>query len=812
MKITAVSGVSLIALLHTAGLGAPVAHAQSQALPPEPEAAQREEAGLSTIIVTATRREASLQDVAVATTVLSGDDASRAGVTQTNQLALLVPNLTIGGTADSQPKFTLRGIGTVDQFQNLNPGVAIYTDDVYNGLGVAQTFAMFDLERVEVLRGPQGTLYGKNATGGAVNIISRKPAFENSAGLMAAVGAYNLGFSEGFVNVAPSDTLAARVSFTLLSRDGFSFNTFRGRDEDRADRWALRGQIRFAPSDTAEFNLRADVGRNRGDLKTRRFAGGLVPDATNPRGFRETGLLDGIDTSAQGVVSNINNNPAGTVIGYVDTPQMRRFVSDLDQIDRINQWGVSGTGRIALSDTVTLNFVSAYRDVSRDTVTDSDVSGLDLFATGLSNDSHFWSQEIRLNGQWGTIDWILGGHYYNEEHTGRNSARLFGCFFAAQPCRVNYVPPGFTAAQLTGLALVPRAPTVLLPRYEQRNESLAGFAEASLPVTETLTVTAGLRYTTEKREITASLTSNNPFLGAAFGPASFAKRFNDLSGRVMLEYRPNADVLAYVSYATAFKAGNFNGGFSRSLAELQSLPPPRAGQTTPADFDPTKPYPVNPEKLRALEGGLKLQPAGNLRANLAAFHYWYEDLQVTTIVNAVASLRNASQARVWGAELEVDWRPVPQLALRLAGGYLNSRYEDFLDLERNPVTGQSLLIDRSGNQLVNAPEWSVVMGAEHTLPFGSSWQIRSSADARYQSRVFFQPDNIERLSQPGYVLANARIGIERRDGTLGIALIAENLFDKSYVVDGNRNGSPFFVDALTFGTPRLWSLQISTKF
>lgn len=217
-------------------------------------------------------------------------------------------------------------------------------------------------------------------------------------------------------------------------------------------------------------------------------------------------------------------------------------------------------------------------------------------------------------------------------------------------------------------------------------------------------------------------------------------------------------------------------------------------------------------KGAADEGGLKLQPAGNLRANLAAFHYWYEDLQVTTIVNAVASLRNASQARVWGAELEVDWRPVPQLALRLAGGYLKSRYEDFLDLERNPVTGQSLLIDRSGNQLVNAPEWSVVMGAEHTLPLGSSWQIRSSADARYQSRVFFQPDNIERLSQPGYVLANARIGIERRDGTLGIALIAENLFDKSYVVDGNRNGSPFFVDALTFGTPRLWSLQISTKF
>lgn len=782
-----------------------------------PAAAQQqsgadEGSAIGDIIVTATRREASLQDVAVATTVLTGSEATQAGAVQTNQLALLVPNLTIGGTADSQPKFTLRGVGTVDQFQNLNPGVAIYTDDVYNGLGVAQTFAMFDLERIEVLRGPQGTLYGKNATGGAVNIISRQPQFGTSAGLSLASGAFSLRMADGYANVRLSDTLAARVSLLWQERDGFSFNTFRRRDEDRLDRWALRGQIRFQPSEAAEFHLRADIGRNRGDLKTRRFAGGLIPDSANPRGFRETGLANGLDTSAQGQVSNINTNPAGTTLGYSDTPQMRRFASDLDQIDRINNWGISLSGRIAIDSDVTLNLITAYREVSRETVTDSDVSGLDLFATGLANDSQFWSQEVRLDGELGALTWILGAHYYKERHEGRNSARLFGCFFTAPQCRFNYAPPGFSLGQLTGLALVARGPSLLAPRYRQDNESLAGFAEGSLAVSPALTLTAGLRFTTEERSITASLTSNNPFLGTAFGPTSFDKRFDDLSGRVMIEYRPDPGVLAYASFASAFKAGNFNGGFSRSLAELQSLPPPRPGAGVPSDFDPARPYPVRPENLRALEAGLKTTPVRNLRANLAAFHYWYDDLQVTTIVNAVASLRNASQARVWGGELELDWQATPRLSVRLAGGYLNSRYRDFIDVERNPVTGQTAVIDRSGNSLVNAPEWSLVGGVRHVVPIDQDWQITSSANVRFQSRVFFQPDNIERLSQPAYALANLRVGFERGDGRLGLALLVENLFDTAYIVDGNRNGSPFFVDALTFGTPRIWSVQVSSQF
>lgn len=770
---------------------------------------------LQPIIVTATRRPAALQDVAIATTVLSGDAIRAAGILETNRLAFLTPNLTIGGTADSQPKFTLRGVGTLDQFQNLNPAVGIYVDDVYNGLGVAQTFALFDIQRIEVLRGPQGTLYGKNTTGGAINILSQRPVMDTGGGVTLAYGSYNRLSAEGYVNVKLTETLAARASFQVLDRDGYSLNEATGRFADRADRWSGRAQLLFQPSDGVELIARVDAGRNRGDLKTRRFAGTLIPDRNNPRGFVESGQSAGIDTSDLGTVSSVNNNPAGTIIPYTDTPRQTRFSSNVVVPDDIDQWGASLSSRFDIGRGIELRTITAYRSLTRETITDSDVSALDIFETGLNNQSRYISQEIRLNGSLGPLDWIVGGHYYDERHIGNNSARVFGCFFTTPACRFNYIPLGLSAAQLNGLALFPGQASLLFPSYRQTNQSIAGFAEGRFEITPQLALTGGIRYTSDRRDITASLTSNNRFLAVAFGPTSFSRTFDNVSGRVLAEYKPVEHVLVYASYATAFKAGNYNGGFSRSLGELQGLPAPTPNNPNPAppsDFDPTRPYPVRPENIKAYEIGVKADPLRNLRTNFSAFYYDYTDLQVLTIVNSVSSLRNASAARIWGLEGELAWRPARRLDLRLAAGYLNTEYQNFIDVVRDPTTGVNTTFDRSGNRLVNAPELSLTWGFDYSAPISSDWNLMFGGDARYQSRVFFQPDNIRRLSQPGYVLATARAGFENPGRNFSITFLIENLFDQSYLVDGSRNGSPFFADSLTFGTPRMWSVQLSAKF
>jgi len=789
------------------------------ATPADAGRAQAEEAvdsfSFDTIIVTATRRPTPLQDVAIATTVLSGDALQAAGVSETNRLAFLTPNLTIGGTADSQPKFTLRGVGTLDQFQNLNPAVGINVDDVYNGLGTAQTFSLFDIERIEVLRGPQGTLYGKNSTGGTINILSRRPVMGTEGGVALSYGRFDRLSAEGYVNVGLTDVLAARASFQLLDRDGYSFNDADGTRADRADRWSGRLQVLLEPSESTEVIARIDGGRNRGDLKTRRFAGTLIPDATNPRGFVESGLAGGIDTSDLGTVSNVNTNPAGTVIPYSDTPSQTRFSSNVVVPDDIDQWGASLSSRFEIGKGIELRSISAYRELTRETITDSDVSALDLFETGLNNESRYFSQEIRLNGSVGRLEWILGGHYYRERHIGANYARVFGCFFTSPTCRFNYIPLGLSAAQLNGLALFPGQASLLSPSYRQNNESIAAFAEGRFELTPQIALTAGIRYTSDRRAINASLASNNRFLGTAFAPTSFSKTFNDVSGRVVAEYKPVERVLVFASYATAFKAGNYNGGFSRSLGELQGLPaptPPNPNPVVPSDFDPARPYPVRPENIEAYEIGIKADLLRNLRSNFSAFYYDYTDLQVLTIVNTISSLRNASAAQIWGLEGELAWRPVSRLDLRVAAGYLNTEYQDFFDVVRDPTTGANTTFDRSGNRLVNAPELSITGGFDYSVPVSNDLILTAGGDLRYQSRVFFQPDNIRRLSQPGYVLATARAGIERADSGLALTLLVENLFDKSYILDGSRNGSPFFADSLTFGTPRMWTVQLSARF
>ena len=242
--------------------------------------------GSGDIIVTAQRRSERLQDVPIATTVVGADQLTASRVTEANDLPTLVPNLRVSGNFAAVPKITMRGIGTNDFVPSLNPGVGTYIDEVYIGLAIGQNFQLYDLERVEVLRGPQGTLYGKNTNGGAIKYVTRKPEADSAGGYLSATyGSYDRFELEGAINVPMSTVWSARVSGVARKQDGYLGNPVTGRKGGFTDAWAVRGQLRYNPSSDVDILLQLFDGRSEGDSGARRLEGPL-PGGTDILGNR----------------------------------------------------------------------------------------------------------------------------------------------------------------------------------------------------------------------------------------------------------------------------------------------------------------------------------------------------------------------------------------------------------------------------------------------------------------------------------------------------------------------------------------------
>ncbi len=462
------------------------------------------------IIITAEKRSESLQDVPVAVTAFQAGELEAFDFTDPGDMAAQVPNLQVSGAYNqSKPIFALRGISFKSFNATDSQAVGVYNDEVFIASRSAQLFQMFDLQRVEVLRGPQGTLYGKNTTGGAINFVSRKPDDTFAVDGALTLGRFNQFDAEvGVTLPIVEGKLTSRVAAVTNNRGGTTLNEYTGKKVNSRDDWAARALFRFTPNDNMEWLLNVHGGVSRGD---------------------------GSYYHSKGVIPT-GDGRKGDILGYVENPDWYTLSSDLPRaFENINNIGVTLTGNIDFSD-VTLTSITAYDKTDYATHEDSDGSPNSVVDVIYRDHSKQFSQELRLSSSKDQpFQWIFGLYYFTEKLTADNYYN-FGI-----------IDPTAFSRQV----------------YDQRTDNFAGFGQVSYDLTDKLTATAGARWTYEKKKITFDTTD---FLVFTLGPtpellvdASDDNSWDEFTWRLGLDYHITNDALVYASYNRGFKSGGYNG-------------------------------------------------------------------------------------------------------------------------------------------------------------------------------------------------------------------------------------------------------------
>ncbi len=689
--------------------------------------------GRDVVVVTAQKRDQDIQEVPVAVTALTGEALQDAHVSTVMDLNALAPSLQVKTDDNAaNPKIFIRGIGLNDFNPNTASAVAIYSDGVYIGSPLAQMGQFFDLERVEVLRGPQGTLYGRNTTGGAINLISRKPSDNFEATGSVEYGSYNNLTLEGAVGGPITPELAYRASGTYLSNDGYTLNRLTGNRGNDTNRGAARFQLQWTPSDTFDALFQLRYGKSNGG-SIWAYNRSLLPataQATGPDGFCAPAYY----TSGE----------CTDLAGYANT-SANLYQGDyhLEGKDKVETYGASATLTWDLG-AMSLISVTGYDHADRDDVEDTDAGPTDIITARYKAKQWAASEELRLqsNGD-NPLDWVAGIYVARDELDANSYYDVFRVANSGDP--------------LTDL---PQGIGVFGWPFTQDTNSYAVFGQIDYDFTDKLTATFGLRYSADKK----TFHYNSTYASDVGGPSSDlfsiddSKTFDSFSGKVGLQYQLTDDVNVYGSYNRGYKSGGFFGG-----------------QTT----DPSSLRPYDDELVNAYEVGLKSQLMdGLLTANFAAFYYDYQDLQVYTLVVdpntnlTVQNFTNASNAEVKGLEAELMASPIDGLDLSLGASFLDATYQDF----------QSQGDDYSGNTLPNAPEVSLNGSARYEWElFGGS--AEAQADVSYRSKVFYDTRNVERLSDGDRTFVNLRFGWKPADGGMEFGVYGRNVFGETNITD-----------------------------
>jgi iron complex outermembrane recepter protein len=758
----------------------PAAQSPVPMTPPEEQTTEADDALLGDIVVTAQRRAQSVQDVPVSMTALSGESIRELGITDVQDLSTVSSNLNIKTLYGfTNPTIFLRGVGFNDFSGNAVSAVGLYLDEVYVGPPAAQLFQFYDTERLEVLKGPQGTLYGRNTTGGLINLVSNRPSDELEGFADISYGRFNRVRVEGAIG-GPilGDTVRARLSGFSLRSDGYVRNLLTGNRNNGEQAWGTRLVVDVEPAPNFSALLTLSYGRANGDA----------------RQLKQRGLFP-VDPQFANPLTGQNNQPVlcadqflGTAncvdaLGYSDTnPNPYEGAYNVEGRERVTMFLGSATLRWDLGP-ATLTSVTGFIDSNRNTNEDTDSSPAQLIeGTYLTDDEQF-TQEIRIASNLGSeVNWIFGAYYLTDRI--RNDG-FFDFFRELRPLFTTPTNP-------TGVSLENFTFTGGYP-YVQRTRSISGFGQADFELFPRVRATIGARYTTERKTIDyRSIADNGFFTFVETSPSNPGGidpvlSFDDLSGRIALEFTPREDLLLYTSYSRGFKSGGFNAAFATDVNTVA---------------------PFGPETLNAYEVGIKSEfLGGDVRFNAAAFIYDYQNLQVFTFVNRNGNspqlvIDNASDATIKGLEAELTVRPVRGLTALVSAGYLDARYRDF----RSAISALSF----SGNRLPGSSRFTLSGVLRYETSIGQAG-IYGQLDGSYRSRIFFDTANTARLSQPGYALLNARLGFKLLDERLDLSLFANNITDRRYLLDA-IDLSSFGLDQLNYAEPRTFGVQARMSF
>jgi iron complex outermembrane receptor protein len=762
--------------------------AAALALVAPPVMAQIEE-----VIVTAQKREEKLQDVSVAVTALSGDLIRDNDMAQFGELANNTPGLIFNAFSVGQPEIAIRGVSTKEDGAGASDATVVSVDGIYIAARSAQVFDIFDLERVEVLRGPQSTLYGKNTIAGALNFVTAKPGPDSVVRLRQSVGDYGRFDTAGLVSGQIADELYGKFSFSRRKHDGYLTNILPqwidpnsgftvnnpeyGKSQGESDTFNWRAQLRFEPSDALQLTLMVDGADDHNGATNREPIGSLGPlhncgCASDPVAVNR----------ALGGEGDLHTTLSETE-GYMDREVLGvALVADYET--RFGTWTTS----------------ASYRDSDFDWVEDSE--GLPPFApwidlTGASGNpgplltaaasrgftfdinnsatenARQYTLESRLVSPGGArVDWLAGVFFSREEIDRRE---------------------GFAFPTLGGPG--PNANSVYNSFQLNEGASWAAFAQATYNVTDRFGVTAGLRYSWDKKDFTSSAAgvSGPGLLVRSFSEISSDESWSNVSGRLAADYRPVEDMLLYASISTGYKAGGFIG--SPTTAAAASTP---FGEETATNY----------------ELGLKSELLDRrLRLNIAAFLMKIQDLQVTRFFQPQGSpfgeflTENAGEAESKGAELEVVWQPLPALQLGGAYAWLNAEFTDFQgapSLEPNGTILDPAAFN--GRKLRQSPEntYNLYGQVSHDVGQGKVW---ARLDFRHEDEFFFDPSNDPITASWAHEVWNARVAYETGDGRWQFSLWGKNLGDEQYLTHlfTQRGGRIAF--GLP-GDPRTWGVSV----
>ena len=733
---------------------------------------------LEEVVVTAQKRAQSAQDVPIAITSMSGDDMKDLGFKSATDVQYQTPGLIVSySSSNAIPNFSLRGVGLNDFTAIQSSPVAIHVDDIYYGNSTLLNFALFDVERVEVLKGPQGTLYGRNSTGGAVNFFSNKPTQEFEAGLDIGIANYDAFTLEGYVSGPITDDVSGRLSVTTVSQDGGPYDHSVYGELGEKDKYAIRGQLMWDVSD--DLSVRAIMFGGEEEADAGQYH--AYPTYTNDGSFSICApIAAGNLTFSDQCSFDVNGNTT------MDDDDQFTTSAGLVNRDEIEVFG----GSIAINyDMGAYSFASitGYATADRQSQEDADGSSERNIDVGYETKFDQLTEELRLSydndsGWNSTLGLFLSTDTLETPMTETDLGDLFGGF------RQNHA-------------------------YEMDTDSVAVFWHNEIQMTDELTAIAGIRYTDETRKFTGGTITVDPGVGpnangdfvASPGPlpgnysdaSVFDSAFYDdeidfqeVSWRFGLNYDLNDTTMVYASVANGFKSGGFVGDITINeiLAE-----------------------PYDEETLTAYEIGFKSELLdGTLRWNSSLFYYDYEDIILAlTVAGGVADTllvnENGADADILGFETDIWWAPTDKLDLKLGMTYLDTEQSA---IDTAPF---SVVEDLDGSRLPYAPEMSGNGLIRYADNLSDNLIASVQLDFTTRSHHYGEAANTKISRIDGYTLFNARIGIEPTDGNWSASLWMKNLTDEEYtqyINDLQGLGSVL----TTPGYPQTYGIDLSLRF
>lgn len=737
------------------------------------------------ILVTARRRQENAQDVPVALNVVGAKALEATGNYSLGQVQQMVPALQIFSFNPRNTNINIRGFGsnvalTIDGLEN---GVGVYVDQVYYGRVGSSQFDLVDLDHIEVLRGPQGTLFGKNTTAGAINIATKAPSFTPEFTGEASLGDYNYRQFRASAS-APliDDKLAFRLSVADTHRDGFLYDTTTGKHAQNYNNVSVRAQLLAKPTDTLTFRLIGDYQKQRLNCCIN------VPVTV-------FSAYDNGTPIANNYVNRITR--AGYTPLPVD-PFARKTDANSPFHANMYSWGLSGQidwdiGPAAITS------ITAYRHWHWDPANDGDSIALPVITQAYqANRQSQWSQELRLASTGtNTIDYVAGLYYFWQIIRGFG-ATAYGS--AAPNWFLPTTPAAISNAALNGFT----APSTSDPQ----THSYAAFAQGTWHATDRLSLTGGLRFTHEDKDgrytqdqTGADLSTLPPAQAAAaqairnaFNPVldfSASRHDNSLAGTANISYKVRPDLLVYATYSRGNKSGGLN---------LTGIP---AGVPTT----------VKPERTDNFEIGLKSQFFDRkVTANLAGYWTIVHDYQTSISTENSAGvfiqyIANIPKARSRGFEADLSWSPTDLISFSASTAYTDARYIRYPDGPQQ-FENPSPVTDLSGKTLAGVPKFTYTLNADLAQPV-DALQVYGHADWSHRSSFFTAVSDSRYSLVPGYGLANLRVGLRRPDQRWDVSLWVRNLFDKDYF----QTLSPANTGLVTglIGDPRTFGATLRTK-